>query len=284
MLTSSASQPPQVYKPHWEILAWLFTFGRDVNKHRVTKVSKGFTSKHLAADSNLIIHICLESVQSTIGAFHQVSLSRGEDNDCLKQSCPSVGASFLRGGWYPPPATAQRPPSDTGPHIAAVTIPSPRQLTLAASSLTWCQNKCLSHSGWAESTSAPAEGLVELQQRRETRGGFLSWKTPNVPWVGGKTRTSVQQHGSTLQLQYCSPNTTAAILQWQYRGCNTMATILWLQYYSYITMATTLQRQYYGYNSMATILWWQYHGNNTMVTILWRQYYGHNTMGTIVWR
>lgn len=45
-----------------------------MDKHRVTKVSKGFTSERPAADSDLILHICLKSIQSTIGAFHKVSL------------------------------------------------------------------------------------------------------------------------------------------------------------------------------------------------------------------
>lgn len=53
-----------------------------MDKHRITKVPKHFTAEGFAADSDFVIDVRFESIQSTAGAFHQVSLQGEEEQHC----------------------------------------------------------------------------------------------------------------------------------------------------------------------------------------------------------
>lgn len=53
----------------------VFTFGWDVDKCQVTKFSKLFTTEHFAPNPDLVIDVCLKSVQRAMGAFYEVDLS-----------------------------------------------------------------------------------------------------------------------------------------------------------------------------------------------------------------
>lgn len=52
----------------------MFTFGWDVDEHRVAKLSKLFPTKHFAPDPNLMVGVSLKAINGAMGALHKVDL------------------------------------------------------------------------------------------------------------------------------------------------------------------------------------------------------------------
>lgn len=81
---------------HWSLqtVQEVFTFGRDVDKHGLTKASELFPSKHFAPNPNFMIDVCLKSIKRATGGFHKFDLWRSKQDSITTSSAYLYGVSI----------------------------------------------------------------------------------------------------------------------------------------------------------------------------------------------